>query len=60
MSYATRFGIARLTNEIRIGSQLAIADEPVAFKGAASERAALSSLRAFSWFSKITAVTAFL
>ena len=50
MSYATRFGIARLTNEIRIGSQLAIADEPVAFKGANFQKeVALSSLRAFAF-----------
>ena len=47
MSYATRFGIALLTNEIRIGSQLDIA-EPVAFVGAASDKKAASSLEALS------------
>ena len=57
MSYAIKLGMARRTSEIRIGSQLEI-DPPVELVGAASERNAASSLMAFSWFSKITVVTA--
>jgi hypothetical protein len=57
ISYAIRFGIERRTSDIRIGSQLSTA-LPVELVGAASERNARSSLRAFSWFSRITVVTA--
>ena len=59
MSYAIKFGIALLTSEIKIGSQLSI-EVPVLFSGAASDRNALSSLSAFSWFSRIKVVTALL
>ena len=59
MSYAIRLGIDLRTNEIKIGSQLSI-ELPVAFVGAASERKLLSSLSAFSWFSRIKVVTALL
>ena len=62
MSYAIKFGIALLTNEIRMGSQFAIGLAPaaVALTGVPSAKKEASSLSAFSWFSKITVVTALL
>ena len=60
MSYAIRFGIARLTRDIKIGSQLSKDALPPndELVGAASDKNALSSFRDFSWFSKIIVVTA--
>ena len=59
MSYAIRFGIERLTSEIRIGSKVSKeALPPIKLVGADSFKNALSSLIDFSWFSKMIVVTA--